>query len=549
LGLTQGTHALAFKQLSGWNTPASTNTTISVNQKTTTTGTYTVKVVQLSGLLQVTLSPPGAVSAGAQWQVDGGAWQISGAADSILTVGTHALAFKQLSGWNTPERQNVTISANQRTTATGIYVLSAAGYNYTNNNGTITITKYTGPGGDVIIPDTITGLPVTTIGGYYDGSLGYWMGAFMFCTNVTNVTIPGSITNIGDRAFWGCSLSSVTISTNVTSIGEDAFYGCSRLNNLTIPNSVTSIEGAAFYDCTSLTNVTMGNSLTSIGDDAFSGCTSLTSVTIPNSVTNIGSSPFCDCTTLKAITVDAANSLYSSVQGVLFDKSQSTLLEYPGGVAGGYAIPIGVISIGSSAFLSCSSLTSITIPNTVVSIGAGAFVYCTGLATVTIGNGVRSVGALAFQGCGKISYLMIPDSVTNIGVGAFSYSHLNGVYFKGNAPSAASNVFYNNPDNPIVYYLPGTTGWSATFGGRATALWFLPNPSVLSSPGFGIQPSRFGFIISWATNIPVLVEGCTNLSDPTWSPVHTNTLINGSAYFGDPEWTNYPGRFYRLRSL
>jgi hypothetical protein len=108
-------------------------------------------------------------------------------------------------------------------------------------------------------------------------------------------------------------------------------------------------------------------------------------------------------------------------------------------------------------------------------------------------------------------------------------------------------VFYND-NTATVYYLPGTTGWGATFGGRPTALWFLPNPLILTSgPSFGVQTNRFGFIISWATNLPVVVEACTNLPNPIWAPVRTNTLIGGSSYFSDPQWTNYPGRFYRLR--
>jgi hypothetical protein len=100
-----------------------------------------------------------------------------------------------------------------------------------------------------------------------------------------------------------------------------------------------------------------------------------------------------------------------------------------------------------------------------------------------------------------------------------------------------------------VFYLPGTSGWSTTFGDRPTALWVLPYPVILTSPtNFGIRSNQFGFIISWATNVPVVVEACTDLTNPSWSPVSTNTLSGGSSYFTDSQWTNYPGRFYRLRS-
>jgi len=126
---------------------------------------------------------------------------------------------------------------------------------------------------------------------------------------------------------------------------------------------------------------------------------------------------------------------------------------------------------------------------------------------------------------------------------------LRAIYFKGNAPSAPdSSVFYGDT-SATVYYLPGTTGWTSTFGGRPTAPWYLPNPVILDfGPSFGVQANGFGFIISWATNRPVVVEACTNLASPTWSPVATKTLIGGSSYFSDPQWTNYPARFYRIRS-
>ena len=111
----------------------------------------------------------------------------------------------------------------------------------------------------------------------------------------------------------------------------------------------------------------------------------------------------------------------------------------------------------------------------------------------------------------------------------------------------ASPAFLN-ANKVTVYYLAGTTGWGPTFDGRPTALWLLPYPLVLSSgPNFGVQTNRFGFLISWATNVSVVVEASANLTAPTWSPVATNTLTGGTSYFSDPGWTNSPRRFYRLR--
>jgi len=108
---------------------------------------------------------------------------------------------------------------------------------------------------------------------------------------------------------------------------------------------------------------------------------------------------------------------------------------------------------------------------------------------------------------------------------------------------------FEGANQASVYYLPGTTGWGATFAGRPTALWVLPYPLILNNgSSFGVQTNGFSFVISWATNLSVVVEACTNLVNPIWSRVGTNPLAGGSSYFSDPQWTNHPTRFYRLVS-
>ena len=121
----------------------------------------------------------------------------------------------------------------------------------------------------------------------------------------------------------------------------------------------------------------------------------------------------------------------------------------------------------------------------------------------------------------------------------------------GNAPSfGGTNVFYNDT-NITVYYLPGSIGWGSTFIGVPTKLW---NPQSQTGDGsFGMQTNQFGFNITGSSNLVIVVEAASNLANPIWSPVSTNTLntftaTNGTSYFSDPQWTNYPGRFYRLRS-
>jgi hypothetical protein len=166
---------------------------------------------------------------------------------------------------------------------------------YTTNNGTITITGYTGTDDNMVIPNMIYGLPVTCIGtnAFQSGS-------------VRGVTIPDSVTNIGGWAFESCtSLTGIFIPNSITGIGGGAFWGCTSLTSIVIPDSVNKIEPSIFVGCTALTNVIIPEGVTVVGVGAFWGCSSLTSITIPQSVTDfesdIGGYTFFNCTNLTSI--------------------------------------------------------------------------------------------------------------------------------------------------------------------------------------------------------------------------------------------------------
>ena len=377
-------------------------------------------------------------------------------------------------------------------------------------DGSITVTGYTGPTGPIVIPSVIDGYTVTGI-----ASIGPNSG-FRY---VTSVTMPNTVTSIGEYAFSDCqSLTNVIIGDGVTNIELEAFDGCDSLTSVTIPDSVTIIGMDAFATCVRLAGVTIPGDVTTIGAGAFGGCDSLTSVTIPASATNIGIAAFTLCTSLTNISVDAANPAYVSTNGILFDKAFDTLVQYPAGLTNNaYTIPNSVTSIGGYAFAGCTNLTGVSIPNSVTNIGGQAFSFCSGLTNIVIPNGVTSVGGYTFRD-----------------------SKVTSAYFEGNAPPDDGTAFTYDP-GAIVYYLPGTTGWGPTFGGAPTELW---NPQAIDFTRAGNQ---FGFIITGPTNVNVVVYACTNLANPVWMPVSTNTLSSsGVSSFSDPEWTNSPSRYYRF---
>jgi len=167
--------------------------------------------------------------------------------------------------------------------------------------------------------------------------------------------------------------------------------------------------------------------------------------------------------------------------------------------------------------------------------------------STTNGLPVTSIGDGAFYDCIRMTNITIPSSVTPIGASAFFYcTSLTAVYFLGNSlPDADSSVF-SGGNNATVYYLPGATDWHTPFEGRPAVLW---NPQVQTAgASCGVRTNRFGFTITVSSNLVIMVEACTNLTNPLWSAVGTNILTAGSSYFTDPHWTNYHSCFYRLRS-
>lgn len=553
-------------------------------------------------------------------------------------------------------------------------VMARAQYTFTSNNdGSLNIAQYTGPGGAVVIPNTTNGLPITSIGdaaffnnstltsvtvgtnvvSISDQAFSYSsmtsvtlpdsvtniaFDAFLDCNSLTAITVatnnpnfssaagvlfnqnqttlisfpegkagdyavPDSVTNIGVYAFYDSTnltsvalssnvitiqnyalyncpgLISITVDTNnlwyssvagvlfdksqdtliqypasnaatsyampdsVTNIGMEAFYGCPNLSSVTLGTNVAIVGDAAFENSTALGSISLPDSVTVIGGDAFAECAGLTNITIGAGVTNILDQAFLGCPSVTSIAVAAGNPNFSSEGDVLFNKNQTTLFLYPAGSGGTtYAIPDSVTNIVQDAFMDAYNLTGITLGTNVQSIGDSAFEDCYSLTRITIPNSVTSLGFSTFFYCFSLTNVVIGSGLTNVGFQDFSYCFsLASVYFTGNAPVMNSDVF-DSDSAATAYYLPGTTGWGATFDALPTALWL---PQIAGS---GVRTNQFSFYVDWASGQTVVVEDCTNLSSPVWSPLQTNLLTTSSWYFIDPRWTNYPVRFYRASS-
>ena len=220
---------------------------------------------------------------------------------------------------------------------------------------------------------------------------------------------------ICDKAFSECTaLHNISIPNSVTHIGELAFSGCKALQDIHIPNSVSHIGSSIFSWCEALQNINIPNSVNHIGNYAFWNCGSLQNINIPNSVTNIGINPFIGCHQLR-LTSD--NLHFKIINGLLIS-SDGTLISCISKDTH-INIPNSVTHIGDEAFSRCEALQSINIPDSVTHIGNSAFWGREALQKINIPNSVNHIGNYAFSGCEALQNINIPNSVTNIGINPF----------------------------------------------------------------------------------------------------------------------------------
>jgi hypothetical protein len=241
------------------------------------------------------------------------------------------------------------------------------------------------------------------------------------------------------NSFWGYSANTIPVR---------AFYnpntnlGKISLVSVILPSSATTIGGQAFNNCTGLKSIHFSPLVYLVGDFAFYGCSGMASVYIPESVIFILECAFSYCTGL--FEVDANNPNYSGNEGVLFNKSQTTLIQCPISKTGTYTIPSNVTSIGKYAFYGCKYLISINLPQSVTSIGQGAFTLCSGLTSVSIPSSVTSIEKNAFYNCtGLSSIYAYPISPVNLGIGIDVFYNVNKITCKLFVPSGSINLYAN----------------------------------------------------------------------------------------------------------
>lgn len=245
-----------------------------------------------------------------------------------------------------------------------------------------TITDYKGLGGDIVIPDNINGETVQGIG----------KDAFSGKLSLTSVTIPESVVSIDSGAFSGCAnLYQAVVPSSVMNIGESVFYGCSGLSNLVFSANVQSIPKNTFYGCASLSSISIPGNVAVIGDGAFGNCSLLNNITIPASVGEISGTAFSGCSNLSSINVDGGNATYSSYDGCVYSKTQSTLFYCPEGKVS-LEISPQATSLGGAALSGCYGISEVTIPANVVEVGSNIFSN-SGVQKVTIPKSVESIGS------------------------------------------------------------------------------------------------------------------------------------------------------------
>ncbi|MEI6754490.1 MAG: leucine-rich repeat protein [Paludibacter sp.] len=372
--------------------------------------------------------------------------------------------------------------------------------------------------------------------------------------SLTKIVLPLSTTSFGEAAFQNCYyLTGITIPNSVTSIGNYAFYNCSGIwGALVIPNSVTSIGNFAFAYCLSISSLTLSNTLTTIGGSAFFNCTSLLSITIPSTVNSIGFRAFNWCNALTQFIVESGNISYSSLDGVLFNKNQSSFIQFPGGKAGNYTIPSTVTSIESYAFYGCGNVTSISIPKSVNFIGSRALGYCNLLTSFTVASDspyLSAVDGVLFNKTqseliqcpsGKSGIYTVPNTVNIIREGGFiRCNKLTSVIIPNSVTAIETYVFYNCTELTSIT-IPNSIKSIGDYAfGNCSKLTSLTIPNSVSTIGNYAFSSCTGLTSIYVNSRPLVIpstvfNGVNKTTSTLYVPYGSKILYAAANY-----WRNF----------
>ena len=374
--------------------------------------------------------------------------------------------YNKMSGYNTSEDTKVPESAAIGTRFTSGYLT----YEVT-GEGEVKVARCDSSAVNVYIPEYILyndySYMVTEIGPYAFAQDGY-INEYDDNYNLSTVSIPNSVKNIDVGAFYKCRyLKSVNLPSDIKTINEYTFRFCNSLTNITIPDSVQSIGDMAFENCCSLSDVVLPDNVISIGRYSFDSCYNLSEISIPDStfiigeysfyncknirmieigynVENIGFLAFGSCEKLTNIMVDSKNKYYSSDDGILFNKNQSEIIQYPcANERKNYNIPNSVTTIGHHAFSDCSNLLNIFFPNSVESIENYAFSNCDQITSVFISRSIRNIGEGIFYNCEKLTTVVLPKNISEIGYRTFyNCKSLKNITLTENITTIGVEAFY-----------------------------------------------------------------------------------------------------------
>lgn len=314
-----------------------------------------------------------------------------------------------------------------------VSAVSSNRFEYTVSNGGAIITGCDGnPQGQLVIPEVLDGYKVTGIGDrafFLDDLTGIsipntvtFIGerAFYHCDKLTDIVIPDSVTEIGAEAFDNCrSMTSIELPDKLAVLSEGLFRECQALTSATLPHGLMRIEDEVFSGCKSLESIVLPQGLQFLGNDIFNGCSKLPGLALPASLTEAGPHAFRGYRTKTGINADTASPIFCNDEyGVLFNKQQTLLIQAPQTLSGSYRVPSTVTQIAERAFYACK-ITDVELPGGLNRLEAETFMYCQGLTHIRLPEGMTSIGDSAFAWCSDLEAIELPSTLTQLGEGAF----------------------------------------------------------------------------------------------------------------------------------